>query len=125
MKQQLGYPYSYGDEGGSVTFDYMTFKCALIAMAVFSSFSIAPSICYALDNTTLLESIAASAAANNKRTIVGANPFGATMCVISGFCLAQAKRAYLSGDIPKTGGFICASAIAFCGERVVLNMLTL
>jgi len=125
MKPYKCFPYSYGDEGGSIKISKLSkkSKSTLIGLAVIVSVCVVPTLAKAADAELILINIQKAineldGTATVSRRI---SPVGATACIISGICMSNAKAALTLGNVPVAAAFTCGAAIALCGDRVAAN----
>ena len=121
----IGYPYSYGDEGSGFSFRKNTklMKISFLAcggLFLFASPAVsAVSAVSAVENELLMELAlkikALESVSGFEKKI---SPLGAASCAMSGYCLSEAKKYAQVGNMPVATAFVCGAAISICGNRV-------
>lgn len=121
----IGYPYSYGDEGSGFSFRKNTklMKISFLAcggLFLFASPAVsAVSAVSAVENELLLELAvkikALESVCGSEKKI---SPLGAASCAMSGYCISEAKKYAQVGNMPVATAFVCGAAISICGNRV-------
>ena len=120
MKPQKCFPYSYGDEGGSLVLSPGILKVGLFALIATTPIFILPTLAGAADAELILLRIeqALKELDRTKPYTRGISPIGGLSCVISGICMSQAKIALVKGNIPASAAFVSGAAIALCCDRI-------
>lgn len=119
MKDTIGYPYTYGDCGGSFIITRSSVRIILFLFLTTSSFSLMPSISSAVNSTQLLAELATCIEGGKTCNVVSANhPSNLIVCAIAGFCIAKTSDYASAGRYKVAAAYACGGITAVCVERV-------
>lgn len=120
MKDTIGYPYTYGDYGGSFIINRSFVRIMFFIFLTTSSFSLMPSISSALNSTELLAELAACIEGGKTCNVISVNhPSNLIVCAIAGFCVAKTSDYASAGKYKEAAAFACGGITAICAERII------
>lgn len=110
---KLGYPYSYGDEGGSFPRISKQTKVIVFSLLIGTPVLLGATNASAANPDEILTKIekALNELDGSSRTTRGILPVGSISCIISGVCMAQAKSLFAQGNLQGAAALACGGDI--------------
>lgn len=120
MKDSIGYPYTYGDNGGSINCDSKACKIAIFLFLTTSSLVIFPSLCSAMNTTQLLADLALCIEGGRVcKTKEPLHPIDLVLCTAFGYCVSSAKYSASAGKHRDALILGCGAITVLCAQKGV------